>query len=273
AEHDVARRLEGLLVVLRRLVGDKRDEATREYEWLAVCAGAVSPDAADVTAAWEAVQRSAGMDDAELASAVARRFGLAVAELTDPSRAAWRLVPEALMTEEGIVPVVEDSDTITVATAEPVALSTELELERLTGRRPVFVVASPTAIRSVLEGGVASSEAAPVEQASAPAPDVNDAEAAADATRAPGPVQVLVVDDEPSARLLVRSLLEKRGFEAVEAVDGLEALQKIRSHQQIGLAVVDLNMPRMDGLELMWELRDSSPWSDLPVIVITGEKD
>lgn len=99
------------------------------------------------------------------------------------------------------------------------------------------------------------------------------AEPATAAAAVAGRIGVLVVDDEPSARLLVRALLEKRGFDTVEAADGVEALEVIRQHDHIGLAVVDLNMPRMDGLELIWELRDARAWADLPVIVVTGESD
>lgn len=301
------RRLEGLLVELRRLVGDRRGEDGRLYEWVALGAGVradVVADASGIREAWEATRKAAEMGDSELAEALAERFGLSTAELLEPGRPAWRLVPEAFMAAEGVVPVMEDSDTITVATADPVALSVELELQRLTGRRPVFTIASPSAIEAVLErasGAVARSPApdssspadtAPADTAPSDAPPQPTQAQGREAERSPredeaktvqerrgariapeGPVEVLVVDDEAAARLLVRSLLEKRGFRAVEAVDGVEALEKMRSHEGIGLAVVDLNMPRMDGLELMWEIRDAARWADLPVIVVTGEKD
>lgn len=84
---------------------------------------------------------------------------------------------------------------------------------------------------------------------------------------------MLVVDDEASARLFVRALLEKRGFHVAEASDGLEALNVVRVDREIDLVVADLNMPRMDGLELMWELRDERTSAHLPVIVVTGEMD
>ena len=82
-----------------------------------------------------------------------------------------------------------------------------------------------------------------------------------------------MVDDEVSARLLVRALLERRGYYVVEASDGVQALEVVRSDHRIGLVVADLNMPRMDGLELMWELRDARDLEHLPVIVVTGEVD
>jgi two-component system chemotaxis response regulator CheY len=84
---------------------------------------------------------------------------------------------------------------------------------------------------------------------------------------------VLVVDDEPSARLLVRTLLERRGYVDIEAEDGVAALQAVGDGSGVGLVVADLNMPRMDGLELIWELRDAHSAARLPVIVVTGEAD
>lgn len=312
SDADALRRLEGLLVELHALTGELPGEAGRRYEWLALCAGVSESrlvEALDgvvaIEGAWAAVGHAGGLDEAGLAGAAADRFGLAVADLTDRSPAAWRLVPEAFMAAERVVPVVEDSQTITVATADPVSLGTERELGRLTGRVPVFAVAGPSAIEAVLEanadmGRVArgaatadvpveerSPEAAPEpsveedgtpsEPVATPAKDPPRGEAPSDAPREASsdddPVRVLIVDDDPSARLLARGILEKRGYSAVEASDGLEAIEVMRSHDRVGLAVVDLNMPRMDGLELIWELRDARRWATLPVIVVTGERD
>lgn len=266
SDDQALRRLEGLLSQLRRFVGGLRDERGRTFEWVAVAVG-VSPvrvpeilgEAEGLEDAWSAVRRVQGLDDAEMTRRMADYFGLAVAETTERSRAAWRLLPEVFMASHGIVPLQEDSASITVATADPVSLVLEVEVRRLTGRRPVFSVAPPAAIgavlASVLDGAVGPSVARP----SPPSTD--------DVTR------VLVVDDEDSARLLVRTLLEKRGYTALEASDGLDALRVLDGADDVDIAVVDLKMPRMDGLELMWELRDAERWADLPIIVVTGEQD
>jgi DNA-binding response OmpR family regulator len=84
-----------------------------------------------------------------------------------------------------------------------------------------------------------------------------------------------VVDDDAGARLLVRALLEKRGYTVHEAGDGMEALETFRAGAAapIELVVADLNMPKMDGLELIWELRDLQEQEPLAVIVVTGEVD
>ncbi|MBT8487292.1 MAG: response regulator, partial [Gemmatimonadetes bacterium] len=288
-----SRRLEGLLVELRRLVGDQRDEGRRVFEWMAVSAG-LGPsrwttDAAEAAQAWRVVAEVAGLSDAELAEAIADRFDLEPAAMSKASRAARRLVPEAFMAAQKVVPLKEDSRTITVATVEPVSLPNELELERLTGRRPVFAVAPPRALDAVLDAMAKEVPRPPSEDANPPEaegptsdsgdgpPDGRGAPTGGGSSASPPqsdqPVGVLIVDDEPSARLLVRALLEKRGFDTIEAADGLEALEVMREHDHIGLAVVDLNMPRMDGLELIWELRDARAWAQLPVIVVTGERD
>lgn len=311
SDEHASRRLEGLLVELRTLSGEKRDEGRRVHEWMAVSAGLEeaewSTEATTVDETWSRVRDQAGLSDAGLAEAIARRFNLEPAALSQANRGARRLVPEAFMAGQRVVPLAEDSTTITVATVDPVSLPTELELERLTGRKPVFVVAAPSALDAVLDGvgvdeavrpsvaheepptvgdgAVESDDGAPdrpaalpgvrvVEAASGAAPaSVHGAVGGTSTSDADHPLGVLVVDDEPSARLLVRTLLEKRGFDTLEASDGLEALEVMRQHDHIGLAVVDLNMPRMDGLELIWELRDAGAWANLPVIVVTGEKD
>lgn len=89
----------------------------------------------------------------------------------------------------------------------------------------------------------------------------------------PAPPSILVVDDDGGTRLLVRTLLEKRGYRVMEAGDGREALEVMRVGGRFDLVVADLDMPRMDGLELIWQLRRTPEWSRVPAIVITGEQD
>lgn len=287
SDDQALRRLEGLLSGLRRFVGGLRDERARVFEWVAVAVGMsavrvpeVLAEAEDVEDAWSRVRGEQGLDDAEMTRRMADYLGLTVAETTLRSRAARRLLPEAFMASHGIVPLEEDSVSITVATADPVSLSHEVEVRRLTGRRPVFAVAPPAAIGAVL-AAVLDEETRSVPEARSPSVERETSEgrppgrgasrssprSSVDATR------VLVVDDEESARLLVRTLLEKRGYAALEASDGIEALRVIDAADDVGIAVVDLKMPRMDGLELIWELRDTPRWADLPIIVVTGAQD
>ncbi|HFE53291.1 MAG TPA: sigma-54-dependent Fis family transcriptional regulator [Bacteroidetes bacterium] len=79
--------------------------------------------------------------------------------------------------------------------------------------------------------------------------------------------RVLVVDDEEDILQLFTELLQRWGYEAVTARNGVEALDKFRT-QQIDLIVSDLKMPEMDGLELLQRIRSID--SRVPVLVLTG---
>jgi len=81
----------------------------------------------------------------------------------------------------------------------------------------------------------------------------------------------LVVDDFSTMRRIVRNLLKDLGFNNVEeAEDGQDALNKIRSNN-FEFIITDWNMPNMDGLELLSEIRKDSQLSDLPVMMVTAE--
>ena len=78
---------------------------------------------------------------------------------------------------------------------------------------------------------------------------------------------VLVVDDDPNIRELVRVFLRDAGFAVHEAADGLEALALLETTRP-DLAILDVMMPRMDGWELCRELR---AYGDLPVLMLTAK--
>lgn len=80
-------------------------------------------------------------------------------------------------------------------------------------------------------------------------------------------LHVLVVDDEPTLRRLVKRALSGAGISVTEASNGLEALALCR-HQNFGAVVSDVRMPVMDGLELLAELQRLDP--GLPVILVSG---
>jgi type II secretory ATPase GspE/PulE/Tfp pilus assembly ATPase PilB-like protein/ActR/RegA family two-component response regulator len=91
---------------------------------------------------------------------------------------------------------------------------------------------------------------------------------------ATSPAQVLIVDDDPLNRLLVRHLLEKSGFRVSEATDGMSALEQLRPGrgEEISLIVLDLQMPGMSGEELLGRLKSTVAASGIPVIVLTGSE-
>jgi two-component system chemotaxis response regulator CheY len=84
-------------------------------------------------------------------------------------------------------------------------------------------------------------------------------------------VRVLVVDDSSLVRLYYRGILEQAGFDVEQAINGIEAMEKVLA-QSFDLVIVDVNMPRMDGFSFVRALRLSSPTvAALPALVITTE--
>ncbi|MCE8040585.1 chemotaxis protein CheY [Halomonas desiderata] len=81
----------------------------------------------------------------------------------------------------------------------------------------------------------------------------------------------LVVDDFPTMRRIVRSLLKELGYTNVEeAEDGQEALSKLRAGS-FEFVVSDWNMPNLDGLEMLKQIRADAALKDLPVLMVTAE--
>src|SRR5436190_11251066 len=83
---------------------------------------------------------------------------------------------------------------------------------------------------------------------------------------------ILIVDDDQGQRLLMRKVLENKGFEVIEAADGVDAFRLNEEHRP-DLLLVDLMMPRMDGYELCRELRGQPHSANVPIVVTTGRDD
>ena len=81
--------------------------------------------------------------------------------------------------------------------------------------------------------------------------------------------RVLVVDDEEGIRILCRVNLELGGFEVLEASDGVEALEKARAERP-DLVFLDLMMPRMDGWQVLDELKNDASTDGIPVVILTA---
>jgi two-component system, chemotaxis family, chemotaxis protein CheY len=83
--------------------------------------------------------------------------------------------------------------------------------------------------------------------------------------------RVLVVDDSSLVRLYYRSALEKAGFAVEQAINGIEAMEKVLS-EPFDLVIVDVNMPRMDGFTFLRSLRSGAPGTaTLPTLMISTE--
>lgn len=80
---------------------------------------------------------------------------------------------------------------------------------------------------------------------------------------------ILAVDDSASMRAVVRFTLEAAGYKALEASDGEEALKKLS--RDVRLVLTDLNMPHMDGIELVKQIRANPAFRGLPIVILTTE--
>lgn len=83
---------------------------------------------------------------------------------------------------------------------------------------------------------------------------------------------ILTVDDSASIRLTTRVALSNAGYQITEAVDGMDGIAKLDAGQ-FDLIVTDLNMPNMDGLTMIRELRKMPAHMGVPVIFLTTESD
>ena len=81
---------------------------------------------------------------------------------------------------------------------------------------------------------------------------------------------VLVIDDDPSTRVLCRRILTRDGWKVREAADGVRGLEQLKACRP-ALVLLDLMMPEMDGFELLERMQEIPSLSDLPVIVITSK--
>lgn len=81
---------------------------------------------------------------------------------------------------------------------------------------------------------------------------------------------ILAVDDSPSMRKMVSFTLSGAGYKVVEAVDGMDALEKAEA-QQIDLVLADQNMPLLDGIGLTKKLREHPRFKNTPILILTTE--
>ncbi len=87
-------------------------------------------------------------------------------------------------------------------------------------------------------------------------------------------MKVLIVEDDPVSRLILRRTLEKGGFEVLEATDGLQGWELFRRHDdEIHLAVVDWMMPEMDGVEFCQKVRSSGSDHYVYIILLSAKQE
>ncbi len=84
------------------------------------------------------------------------------------------------------------------------------------------------------------------------------------------PKVVLVVDDAISLRQTLSLTLQKSGYQVLQAQNGVEALEQLQLHREIEVVISDLEMPRMNGFELLSNIRQNPTFAKIPVVVLTS---
>lgn len=84
--------------------------------------------------------------------------------------------------------------------------------------------------------------------------------------------KLLIVEDMESVVTLLRTILEREGFEVVSAQDGLEALEAVR-REKPDLLLLDLILPGLDGLEVLRRIRNDPQTAHLPIIILSGKEE
>ena len=83
--------------------------------------------------------------------------------------------------------------------------------------------------------------------------------------------KVLVVDDSETVRQQLGDALSRAGLTVVEARDGLDGLERIAEHDDLSVLILDVNMPRMNGLDMLDKLKENPKTAGLPVLILTTE--
>ena len=125
---------------------------------------------------------------------------------------------------------------------------------------------SESAVRSALQASARGTVEVPRGSRTTTMPTIPTAKPA---TRQPHGKHVLVVDDSPSVRRVVGNMLKQHGWEVQVARDGVEALEMI-THETPAAVLLDIEMPRMDGYELMATVRAQEQYRTLPLVILTS---
>jgi response regulator RpfG family c-di-GMP phosphodiesterase len=86
-----------------------------------------------------------------------------------------------------------------------------------------------------------------------------------------GPLRILLVDDDPALRMLLKTTFEVADVDVVEAADAASARREIRRSRP-SVVVLDVNMPQTSGLELCRELKGDPKWREIPIVLLTGSE-
>src|ERR1700722_5917612 len=83
--------------------------------------------------------------------------------------------------------------------------------------------------------------------------------------------KIIVVDDSRSVRLQVGSALRDAGYDVIEAVDGNDGIAQIDAHADAAMVICDVNMPNLNGLDMLATVKQGGKHANLPVVMLTTE--
>ncbi len=83
--------------------------------------------------------------------------------------------------------------------------------------------------------------------------------------------RILSAEDSPATQKFISFTLKYKGYSVVTVNDGLEALEKL-TEEPFDLIILDIMMPRMNGLEVLREIKTNTPFKDIPIVMLTSEK-
>lgn len=83
--------------------------------------------------------------------------------------------------------------------------------------------------------------------------------------------KIMIVDDSKTIRQQVSFTLQKGGYEVVEAEDGKDGLAKLQANPDIAMVISDVNMPNMNGLEMVEAMKGDAKTATVPVVMLTTE--
>ncbi len=86
-------------------------------------------------------------------------------------------------------------------------------------------------------------------------------------------MKVLVVDDSAIMRKVIAQILEMLGHDSVPASNGIDAFDRLKEHEDVRLILLDWNMPEMNGIEFLREIKGRQKLSEIPVIMLTTESE
>jgi two-component system chemotaxis response regulator CheY len=81
---------------------------------------------------------------------------------------------------------------------------------------------------------------------------------------------IMTVDDSASLRQMVSFTLKGAGYDVIEAVDGVDALQKL-DDTSVNMLIADINMPNMEGIELVRRVRENPAYKFIPIVLLTAD--